>query len=327
MNQILEIIYDYDNGSNLSTLEKKYHKTRKTIRKVLFAEGLIDSIEPKRRNYFKGSNNDDIKNQLLIKYKTEKDLRKLCIEFNIPYMSIYNLLKKEMVFNSSFGKILRVSETRKYSINEQYFNEIDCEEKAYFLGMLYADGTNSMKSTEIALRLQIDDYEILEKLNNLLQPNKPISVILKEGNRKIQYCLLINSKIISYRLNELGMTPNKTFTLKYPDWLHDELHQHFIRGYFDGDGCVSFNKLNKQLCFSFTGTENMMLGIQEKLINDCGYTLSKLNIRHPERYDNIRTLSYFGNGNSRKMYDYLYDNANIYMKRKKNKFNKHLTIN
>ena len=49
---------------------------------------------------------------------------------------------------------------RKYPIDEQFFDAIDSEEKAYFLGMLYADGTNSMKKTEVSLRLQEEDHEV-----------------------------------------------------------------------------------------------------------------------------------------------------------------------
>jgi intein/homing endonuclease len=324
----LDIIDDFKNGFNISALESKYGGRRKTLRKILFKNNLIDSIEPVRKCYFNGGNKDDIKNKVLIKYKNEKNLKILSDEFKIPIMSIYNFLRKEDVFNSEYGKQLHHNKVRKYSLNEQYFDNIDCEEKAYFWGILYADGNNSIKKTEIKLNLQEDDHEILIKLNNLLQPTKPI--LYKPTNRincKSQYALIINSKIISYRLNELGIVPNKTFKVEYPTWLNNDLNRHFIRGYFDGDGCVTFNKINKQLCISFTGTENMMLGIQRILMDQLDFYKTKLSNRYPERNNNIRSLMYFGNGNSRKFYNYLYNNSKIYMARKKNKFNKHLKLN
>ena len=40
------IISDYNNGFNISKLEAKYGGQRKTLRKILFNEGLINSIEP-----------------------------------------------------------------------------------------------------------------------------------------------------------------------------------------------------------------------------------------------------------------------------------------
>jgi hypothetical protein len=324
----LNIVNDYKNGSNLSLLQNNYGGSRKTIRKILFNEGLIDSIEPIRGCYFTGKEHENISERLLLRYESEKDLRILNKEFNIPTMSIFNFLRKKNVFDGKYGRQLKIDETRKYPVDEHFFDNIDSEEKAYFLGILFADGTNSLKDTEISLRLNEDDFEILEKLNNLIQPTKPIGQRKgKRENRKLQYCLLINCKKISYKLNELGMMPNKTFKLEYPTWLNNDLHCHFIRGYFDGDGCVTFNKINKQLDCSFTGTENMMLGIQNILINMCDFSKTKLTTRYPERKNNTRSLHYFGNGNAKKYYDFIYNNANIFMKRKKDKFNEHINLN
>jgi hypothetical protein len=170
---------------------------------------------------------------------------------------------------------------RKYPIDEEFFNEIDSEEKAYFLGMLYADGTNSTKKTEVSLRLQEEDYKLLSKLNNLLQSTKPLLPIVRDKKRKILYRMIINSKKISYKLNELGVVPNKTFKLIYPIWLNKNLHNHFIRGYFDGDGCVTFNKANQHLQVTFTGTESMILGIQDILIEMTGLNKVKIFTRNP----------------------------------------------
>ena len=312
---------------NISELALNYYKSRKTIRKILFSEGLIDSIKPKRHYYFKGKKNAGIRNNLIKKYEEEKDLKILSEEFNIPVMSIYNFLRKRGIFDPKYGKELHRQRVRKYPLNEKYFNSIDCEEKAYFLGFLYADGTNSLKKTEIKLSLQEKDYEILKQLNSLLQPTKPILCKKPKGNRQHQRALIINSKIISYKLNELGMMPNKTFKLTYPTWLFSDLNRHFIRGYFDGDGGVTINKTQQQLQISFTGTENILLNIQNNLINECNLNKTKLYVRHPERNNNIRTMFYYGNGNARKFYYYIYNEAKLYMKRKKNKFEEILKNN
>lgn len=317
------IVSDYRLGYSISKLELKYGGRRKTLRKILFEAKLIDSIEPKRKKYFVGKDNIEIKNKLLLRYCEEKDLSVLSNEFNIPVMSIYNCLRKERVFDSKYGKEIHNNKVRKYSLNEHFFDVIDTEEKAYFLGILYADGTNSLKTGEVSLRLQENDIEVLKTLNNLIQPLKPIKFIPRksESHENLRR-LIINSKVVSNRLNELGIMPNKTFKLKYPKWLSENLHCHFIRGYFDGDGCVTFNKNNKQLCIGFTGTENMMTGIQEILIKKISFSKVKLYTRHPERNHNIKSLLYSGNGNAKRFYDYLYNNATIFMERKKNKFNK-----
>lgn len=318
------ILLDYKLGYNLSQIQLKYGGRRKTIRKVLFDNKLIDSIDPKRKTYFVGNVNSEVKKKILLEYQTEKDVTELSENFNIPVMSIYNLLRKEKVFDSKFGGEIQRNKVRKYNINEHYFDEIDSEEKAYFLGILYADGCNMVNRTEVLLRLQEEDYEILVKLNDLLQPTKPINKIKEKDNHKQGYRLLINSKLISFRLNELGVTQNKTFTTKYPFFLRNDLHRHFIRGYFDGDGSVSYNTINHQIQFGFTGTENMISGIQNILINEISLNKNKLSIRHPERKNNIRSLNYCGNNIAKIFYNYLYADSNIFMKRKIEKFNKHL---
>ena len=329
MNKVLynekEICSDYKSGLNISRLISKYGGRRETIRKILFQNDLIDSIEPIRKCYFNGEGSDDIINRLLQRYVNEKNLRILSDEFNIPVMSIYNFLKKEKVYNSEYGRQLHHTKIRKYELNEQFFDVINTEEHAYFLGILYADGCNSLDKGEITLRLQENDLEILKRLNIVIGHSKPIGFIPKKSEKhKNLRRLTINSKKMSNRLNDLGMMQNKTFKLEYPKWMPENLHNHFIRGYFDGDGCVTFNKINKQLSISFTGTENMMIGIQDILIRRLSFSKTKLSIRHPERNHNIRSLSYFGNGNSIKFYDFIYDDATIFMRRKKNKFNEYL---
>ena len=53
---------------------------------------------------------------------------------------------------------------RKYNIDETFFDVIDTEEKAYFLGLLYADGCNATNRNAVILSLKEDDKEILEKI-------------------------------------------------------------------------------------------------------------------------------------------------------------------
>ena len=141
------------------------------------------------------------------------------------------------------------------------------------------------------------------------------------------YKLEIGCKEIYNNIIKLGGCERKSLVAEFPD-VPDEYLRHFIRGYFDGDGGVSYNKINKYLIVSFTGTDNMMIGIQNRLICGCGLNKVKLSCRHPERNNNIRTLLYSGNVNTRKICDYFYKNitTNLYIERKKNKFYKQFNI-
>src|SRR5690606_4239788 len=127
-------------------------------------------------------------------------------EYPISLTAINGLLRRNGYKAKSQSEL-----QRKYNIDETFFDVIDTEEKAYFLGFLYADGYNNTDRSSVALSLKEDDKEILEKLNNLLQPNKPL------GHKKSgQTALLISNKHISQRLVELGCHRAKTYTLVFP---------------------------------------------------------------------------------------------------------------
>lgn len=89
----------------------------------------------------------------------------------------------------------------------------------------------------------------------------------------IQRCRMhLISKHFKTRLCELGCIPNKSLILKFPDenLVPKNLIKHFIRGYFDGDGCISYSFLNKEKDIisprlSLLGTENFLNGCMEYL--------------------------------------------------------------
>ena len=125
---------------------------------------------------------------------------------------------------------------KKYNFNEHYFDNIDCQEKAYWLGFFAADGYNHRDKGYIEFRLHKQDIEILNKFKSCIQSNNPI------GLYKETYCnLSLYSKHLCEKLAEYGLGQAKTYTLQLPS-LEKSLMRHFIRGYFDGDGCFSVIK-------------------------------------------------------------------------------------
>lgn len=67
----------------------------------------------------------------------------------------------------------------KYTFNKDYFERIDSKDKAYFLGLLYADGCNSISATQgqctIVINLHEKDRSILDIFNKYIGSNKPLS--------------------------------------------------------------------------------------------------------------------------------------------------------
>ena len=214
---------------------------------------------------------------------------------------------------------------RKYPIKEKFFDIIDTEQKAYFLGFLFADGYNNTDRNSINLGLREDDKEILEKLNVLIQPTKPLQYInqkatrLKGTNTQNQYRLVMCSSYMSKKLDELGCSKSKTHFLKYPtdEVIPKELQHHFIRGYFDGDGHVRKKKREQ---FSITGNKDFIIGIQNLLIKQLTFKRTKLMVRFPERGTNTVSLISCGVNKAKSFSNWLYKDATIYLKRKKDIF-------
>lgn len=205
---------------------------------------------------------------------------------------------------------------RKYYINQDYFDEIDSQKKAYFIGILYADGYNDTSRNAISLSLKEDDVAILKSFTHLLQPNKPLQYIKYNHIHKTwsnQYRMVIANKHISNKLLELGIPRAKSFIVTFPCWLRYDMIPHFIRGFFDGNGWVSKN--TKKPAISIVSTESFCVSLAIILKN-------KLNIdsyvrpRHRERHNSIRMLELTGRHVVGKFIEYIYKDAEIYMIRK-----------
>ena len=122
------------------------------------------------------------KTELFTKYETGKYTGVYLAEYyNISSVAVNALLRRHGYKAKSQSEL-----QRKYNIDETFFDVIDTEEKAYFLGFLYADGYNNTDRNSVNLSLKEDDKEILEKLNNLLQPNKPLQFVNTSNQRKIK---------------------------------------------------------------------------------------------------------------------------------------------
>lgn len=184
---------------------------------------------------------------------------------------------------------------RKYEINENYFDIIDTEHKVYTLGFLYVDGYNNEKKNIVKISLVENDKEILEKIKSPICSQKPLRYYKYKTNRQPQYSFVIDNSHISSILSKLGVVQAKTFKLKFPNFLNKKLIRHFIRGYFDGDGCITKNNKSGSYYISFVSTDNFIQKLQKHLLLKLNIKIKKVQIRHPERNNNIRTLQIGGN--------------------------------
>lgn len=246
----------------------------------------------------------EIEKQIIERYNSGINSEILAEEFNINASTICRIIKRN-------GYKIRPPEInkRKYLLNENFFETIDTEEKSYLLGFLYADGNVSKDKNDIKIEVHERDIDILEKFAKNIYIGDQYTI---GTDRNIYKYIRFSSKKIKEDLTRYGCIPNKTFSITLPS-LSKNLMNHFIRGFYDGDGCISID-----------GRVRIILTGYYDFINEVKNYLKNNNINGSIRFyknkENICdfTIGTINDGN--KMLDYLYDNASIYLDRKYKKY-------
>ncbi len=229
--------------------------------------------------------------------------------FSVNKRAIWKLLRRQNIPR----RILSEAQ-RKYRVVEDFFKDIDSEEKSYWLGFLMADGSISERN-EINLKLSWKDRFHIEKYRKCLGSNHPIRSLTTFLPATGRHYRMATMTIISFEMvNDLkkwGIVPNKTLMESFP-CIDGRFASHFIRGVFDGDG--SIGKSHKRPHFNIAGNERFLLDLQRHL-RLSGVSKTKLT-----PCGRIHYLTYGGIGNIRKIYQYLYSNATVWLDRKREKF-------
>ncbi len=254
-------------------------------------------------------------------YKSGKSLKKVCEELSVAESTVLKIIKKYKVeTRKEAGRF-----PRKYNLDETILKNIDTFEKAQFLGLIYSDGSLSKYNKNISIRLREDDKDYLDDWRiNFLKSDKPMNytfkpITISPLNRKEYknthgaFILDISSINVYKDALKIGLCPNKTkANLPMPN-IPEDLKLAFILGLFEGDGSVCFSLKHKVKSFVIACQENMGLDIK-KYFDSIGLFSSF----YKRKY--ICTVSIKRKEDLKKLYNLLYQNASIYMKRKKQKF-------
>ena len=254
-------------------------------------------------------------------YKSGKSFKKVCKDLNIAESTVIKILKKYKIqTRKEVGRFFRI-----YNLDETILKNIDTFEKAQFLGLIYSDGSLSKYNKNISIRLREDDKDYLDNWRiNFLKSNKPLGytytpkmvgpITGKVYDRTLGSTILDVSSVTIYKdALKLGLCPNKTkANLPMPNIL-EELKIAFVLGLFEGDGSVSYCLNNKSRYFSIACQENMGFDLK-KYFDSIGLLSSFRKRKH------ICTVTITRKDDLIKLYNLLYKNATIYMKRKKLKF-------
>ena len=221
---------------------------------------------------------------------------------------------------------------RRYLCDDHFFDVIDTEEKAYWLGFLAADGCvesprGAMKAaTGISLHLAETDREHLGRFTRAIQFDGPIYE--KPPQRYAEYvgqarCLArVTSEQMAAALIGHGVVPRKTAVLRFPTTVPERLLRHFIRGYFDGDGCWHTGTYGYwSPSFELLGTSHFLEGCRQLMLRDVPLTSRAMAYDVGKRH--IRRLAFAGARQTGRIYRWIYADATVWMPRKRNKIAPH----
>ena len=125
----------------------------------------------------------------------------------------------------------------KYAINSKFFSKLDSV-RAYVLGFFYADGSMHISERGRYVTITSTDKPIIFKIKKWMESKHFITVARSTWeNGKDRYVLRMGNKELYNSLLKIGLYPNKSLTIDMPI-IPNKFMKDFVRGYFDGDGCV-----------------------------------------------------------------------------------------
>lgn len=248
-------------------------------------------------------------------YKSGLSQAKIGKIYNVKWYIIGKILRKRGIQSRDDSH-----KSRKYTIDENYFDSIDTKNKAYIIGLLWSDGCNYPPQHRVKIELQERDRNILDKINSEIKSNKPLAFNnLNNSNSNWQntYRLDITNKHISDKLAELGMVQNKSLILKFPEWLSLSFYAPFLRGYFDGDGHIEWDKTR---FITIASTQQFCEYVKNFCKTHLGIECSICNTANKD--SNTKLLYICGKAKIKKFLDFIYKDADLYIERKYNIYQK-----
>jgi len=223
---------------------------------------------------------------------------------------ISKTINKSFYFVKSILTKHRNPSFKKYNNgNIKYFETIDTDKKAYFLGFIAADGciTKSRNSIGLTITIHQKDKIILETLKEDMQSENPIHLLKRNGLIRF---VIYNHELVKHLKNN-GIEEQKSLTMtNIIKNIPKEYRGAFVDGYFDGDGSFSFQEKYKRGYIQIRGTKDFLLGIVNEIKID-SFSIAE--------YDSIPNLSIGSKKQIIKFFDFIYKNSTIHLDRKYDK--------
>src|SRR3990167_3385965 len=255
--------------------------------------------------------------------KVKEKLRTEIIEKHNNGETTTFLAKEYGVHRVTIGRILHSvgieTPLRKIALNEDYFSNIDTEDKAYWVGFISADGYISKTGT-LWIGLKGEDKPHLEKFKKDVGSGHTVKerdIYLKTTGKYYPTAYLtFGCRKLTNDLINIGVGNKKSFTLEPCKFIPDDLLKHYWRGLVDGDGCI-YKKDQTHFNTGLCGTKQIIDGYVDyikKTLGDISLVVSS----DPEKNNgNFYKVEFNSNITAKKVCSLLYENANIFLDRKK----------
>lgn len=307
--EIVEAIKEYrENSGSIAAIAKKWGIDRHSLSKYINED--ISKLIYFDNNYFK---------------MDEKEILAIN-DYVCNNLNLSDIKKKYGYKHETFKKKLKVLSIKQNShlknINEDFFNEIDNEEKAYILGFILADGYINEPKGFIRIKVSNKDIDILKKMSKVFRlDDNDIKSEIHSETLNINSYITLNRKSIINRLKSYNIFQGKSGK-EVPFYnILDNLKRHYIRGIFDGDGHVS----SDFQILGFCGSHEVLTFIKNEINNNVSLRFNKNTQPKIYKEGNIYKLKYYGI-NIRNILEWMYKDSTIYLDRKYNIFLKEKTI-
>ncbi|MFQ5956403.1 MAG: helix-turn-helix domain-containing protein [Candidatus Brocadiales bacterium] len=262
-----EIVRLYQEGVSVHAIAAKFHVSQEITKRILDLKGVYAlskrqeeeivrlhceglslraiadkfSIQPQRIQRMlqrKGIRiiTEEQKNEMVRLYQEGLSLATIALRFPVRRESIWNVLKRKGVKTRPRIEAVNKALTT-YTHDATFFDLIDTEEKAYWLGFIMADGNVFHKDGTDYYTFNVgvkeSDRDHLKKLKASLNSSHPIVL-----DKRTLFRFKINNKTLCKALIRQGVVPRKSSKELTPPQMPKELLRHFWRGYFDGDGSL-----------------------------------------------------------------------------------------
>ena len=306
----------YTKGVQITQIAKQLRIDRHTVTDVLKVTGTYKGN--KHANLF--SVEKEERNQKALElYASGKSLREVSKELNVCPATISNILhahgidtRPQHVEGHSKG----TTKNRKHIFDLNFFEKIDSEEKAYWLGFLYADGYVGYRGV-ITIGLKETDEEHLRAFRKAISND---TIPIKYNRKTKSYAMNVCSVKMAEDLVKLGCMQKKSLKLIFPtiDQVPADLIHHFMRGYFDGDGCITIGRHSP--CVNVLGTPQFLDVYEKELLKNMSNKKRTKRIHRETWNEQTEAVFYGGTHRITDIYHFLYKDATICLQRKKDRF-------